>query len=47
MKGVLYFDNVILNYIVRQLALLGTALFPYIIGAIFAYKKYIRKFINY
>ena len=43
MKGVLYFDNVILNYIVRQLALLGTALFPYIIGAIFAYKKIYSK----
>ena len=42
-KGVLYFDNVILNYIVRQLALLGTSVFPYIIGAIFAYKNIYSK----
>lgn len=42
-KGILNFDNVILEYIVRQLALLGTSLFPYIIGAIFAYKKIYSK----
>ena len=31
-KGILIFNNIILDYIVRQLALLGTSVFPYIIG---------------
>ena len=42
-KGVLNFDNVILEYMVRQLVLLGTSLFPYIIGVIFAYKNIYSK----
>ena len=42
-KGVLIFDNIILDYIVGQLALLGTSVFPYIIGSIFAYRKIYSK----
>ncbi|MBC5624036.1 acyltransferase family protein [Clostridium sp. NSJ-49] len=45
-KGVIIFDNVFLNWIIRQLALFGTSQFPFIIGAIFANKKIYSKLYN-
>lgn len=42
-KGVIVFDNVFLNWIIRQLAIFGTSQFPFIIGAIFANKKIYSK----
>lgn len=38
-KVVITFENPILNWAVTQSALLGTSLFPFVIGAIFADKK--------
>ena len=38
-KGVIVLDNVVLAWIVRQVALFGTSQLPFIIGSIFAHKK--------
>ena len=40
-KGVIVLDNNILNWFMRQIALFGTSQLPFIIGSVFAYKKYI------
>ena len=45
-KGVLVFENEIINWFIRQLALLGTSQFPFIIGAIFADKRIYSKLYN-
>lgn len=46
-KGVINFDNEILSWIIRQAALLGTSLLPYVTGALFAHKKLIQSYITY
>lgn len=38
-KGVLTFDNEILNWGIRQVALFGTSQLPFIIGAVFSHNK--------
>lgn len=43
---VLIFDNEILNWFIRQLALFGTSQFPFIIGVIFAHNKIYSKLYN-
>ena len=45
-KGILVFDNNILNWFIRQLALFGTSQFPFIIGVIFAHNKIYSKLYN-
>lgn len=45
-KGVLVFENEIINWFIRQLALFGTSQFPFIIGAIFADKRIYSKLYN-
>lgn len=45
-KGVIVFDNIFFNWIIRQLALFGTSQFPFIVGAIFANKKIYSKLYN-
>ena len=45
-KGIIVFDNEILNWIIRQFALFGTSQLPFIVGAIFAYKKIYSKLYN-
>lgn len=45
-KGVLVFENEILNWFIRQLALFGTSQLPFIIGAIFADKRIYSKLYN-
>lgn len=42
-KGVIIFDNEILNWGIRQIALLGTSQFPFIVGCVFAHKKIYSK----
>lgn len=42
-KGVLVFDNEILNWGIRQIALLGTSQLPFIVGCVFAHKKIYSK----
>ena len=45
-KGILVFDNEILSWIIRQIALFGTSQFPFILGSIFAHKKIYSKLYN-
>ncbi|MCD2502887.1 acyltransferase [Clostridium sp. NSJ-145] len=45
-KGVLVFENEIINWFIRQLALFGTSQLPFIIGAIFEDKKIYSKLYN-
>lgn len=45
-KGIIIFDNEILNWTIRQAALLGISLLPYIVGALFAHKKTYLKLYN-
>lgn len=45
-KVVLVFDNEILNWFIRQLALFGTSQFPFIIGVIFGHNKIYSKLYN-
>lgn len=45
-KVVLVFDNNILNWFIRQIALFGTAQFPFIIGIIFSHNKIYSKLYN-
>ena len=40
-KGVIVFDNEVLNWFIRQIALFGTSQLPFIIGVVFSHKKYI------
>lgn len=42
-KGIIVFDNIALDWIIRQFGLFGTSQFPFIIGAIFAEKKLYSK----
>lgn len=42
-KAVIEFANPILSWLITQMGLLGTALLPFVIGAIFAYKKLYSK----
>ena len=45
-KGIIVLDNNILNWFIRQIALLGTSQLPFIIGSVFAYKKIYSKLDN-
>lgn len=45
-KGVIVLNNNILNWFIRQIALFGTSQLPFIIGAVFAYKKIYSKLNN-
>ena len=45
-KVVLVFDNEILNWFIRQLALFGTSQFPFIIGVVFGHNKIYSKLYN-
>lgn len=45
-KMVVVFDNEILNWTIKQIALFGTSQFPFIIGTVFAYKKIYSKLYN-
>lgn len=45
-KGVLIFDNEILCWLIRQIALFGTSQFPFVVGSIFAQKKIYSKLYN-
>lgn len=45
-KGVIVLENNILNWFIRQIALLGTSQLPFIIGSVFAYKKIYSKLDN-
>lgn len=45
-KGVITIDNVIIDWSIRQLSLLGTSLLPFIIGGVFAYKETYSKLYN-
>lgn len=38
-KGILVFDNDIINWGVRQIALFGTSQFPFVVGAVFSHNK--------
>lgn len=40
-KGIIVFDNEVLNWFIRHIALFGTSQLPFIIGVVFSYKKYI------
>lgn len=42
-KGVIVFDNEVLNWFIRQVALFGTSQLPFIIGTVFAHKKIYSK----
>lgn len=42
-KGVIVFDNEVLNWFIRRLALFGTSQLPFIIGTVFAHKKIYSK----
>lgn len=42
-RGVIVFDNEILNWGIRQIALLGTSQLPFIVGGMFAHKKIYSK----
>ena len=45
-KGIIVFDNEVLNWSIRQVALFGTSQLPFIVGAIFAHKKIYSKLYN-
>lgn len=42
-KGVIVFDNEVLNWFIRQIALFGTSQLPFIIGVVFSHKKIYSK----
>ena len=42
-KGVIVFDNEVLNWFIRQIALFGTSQLPFIMGTVFAHKKIYSK----
>lgn len=42
-KGIVVFDNEVLNWFMRQLGLFGTSQLPFIVGGIFAHKKLYSK----
>ena len=46
-KGIIVFDNEVLNWSIRQVALFGTSQLPFIVGAIFAHKKIYSKLYNF
>lgn len=45
-KGGIGFDNEIINWFIRQLALFGTSQFPFIIGIVFVHNKIYSKLYN-
>ncbi|MPQ42625.1 acyltransferase family protein [Clostridium tarantellae] len=45
-KGVLVFDNNILDWSIKQIALFGTSQFPFIVGVVFAHKKWYSNLYN-
>lgn len=45
-KGILIFENEILNWAIRQAALFGTSQLPFIVGAVFSYKEIYSKLYN-
>jgi surface polysaccharide O-acyltransferase-like enzyme len=46
-KGVFTIDNLIISWLIRQVSLLGTSQFPFIIGGIFAQKKLYTNVYNF